>query len=239
MRQTRSGGIPLEIEAKLLVPTRGTLRALARLTHVGRYPLRARGAARLQSMYLDTPELTLARQGVALRLRRHGRRWECTVKWGGRVEGDLHERPEWTVALPRAPVMPFVPPAGPLSAKLAALVAGRPLAPILVTDIRRRLFDVMPPAPRPGARPTPIAELALDHVRLCGPQRGGAEDTYYELEIEQRHGRRRQITGLAQRLRREFHLAPSSESKFARGLTLLYGPKAAGRDDRARPARKG
>ena len=36
--------------------------------------LKARGAVRLHSVYLDTPALTLARNGVACRLRRCGRR---------------------------------------------------------------------------------------------------------------------------------------------------------------------
>ena len=82
------------------------------------------------------PSLTLARNGVAMRLRRQGRQWEATMKWAGRVEGDVHERPELTVALPSAPALPFVPPPGPLHTQLAALVAGRPLAPILISEIR-------------------------------------------------------------------------------------------------------
>jgi triphosphatase len=257
--------IPLEVEAKLLVPAGLDVRAIARLTHIGAYALQPRGAVRLHSSYLDTPDLTLARNGVALRLRRQGRRWEATVKWAGHVAGDVHERPELTVALPRAPRLPFVPPPGPLHTRLAALVAGRPLAPILISEIRRRLFDVLPPAlagqehefpveadgssgdrsavpaldaagaptptDQPAAPPAPVAELALDRVRLCAPQAGQPETTYCEVEIECRHGTRSEIAELARGLRHGFGLAPSEESKFARGLTLLYGAAILGRND--------
>ena len=225
--------IPVEIEAKLLVPTATDLLAIARLTQLGPYPLRSRGAVRLHSSYLDTPSLTLARHGVALRLRRQGRQWEATVKLAGRVEGDVHERPELTVALPSAPALPFLPPPGPLHTQLAALVAGRPLTPILISEIHRRLFDVLPsnPAVPPAATPAPIAELALDRVRLHAPQDGQPETTYCEVEVERRHGDRRDIGSLARLLRRGFNLAPSSASKFARGLTLLYGAGIIGSGD--------
>jgi inorganic triphosphatase YgiF len=225
--------IPVEMEAKLLVPTTTDLRAIARLTHLGAYPLRARGAVRLHTSYLDTPNLALARNGVAVRLRRQGRHWEATVKWAGRVEGDVHERPELTIALPRPPALPFLPPPGPLYTQLAALVAGRPLAPILISEIHRRLFDVLPsdPAAPLAATPTPLAELALDRVRLHAPQEGQAETTYCEVEVERRSGDRRDLTTLASLLQQGFGLLPSSHSKFARGLTLLYGTGILGSGD--------
>jgi triphosphatase len=221
--------IPVEVEAKLLVPTATDLRAIGRLTHLGPYPLRSRGAVRLHSTYLDTPSLTLARHGVALRLRRQGRQWEATLKWAGQVEGDVHERPEMTVALPKAPALPFAPLPGPLHTQLAALVAGRQLSPILISEIHRRLFDVLPAST--AATPEPLAELALDRVRLRAPQDGQPEAAYCEVEIEQREGERRDITSLARLLRDGFNLVPSSASKFGRGLTLLYGAGIIGSGD--------
>jgi triphosphatase len=221
---------PVEIEAKLLAPTAADLRAIARLPQLGPYPLRSRGAVRLHSTYLDTPSLTLARNGVALRLRRQGRQWEATAKWAGQVEGDVHERPELTVALPGAPALPFVPPAGPLHTHLAALVAGRQLTPILMSEIHRRLFDVLPSDPT--APSEPIAELALDRVHLRAPRDGHLEVNYYEVEAERRHGDRRDVAGLARLLRHGFNLAPSTESKFGRGLTVFYGAGIIGSGDR-------
>ena len=221
--------IPGEIEARLLVPTATDLRAIARLTHLGPYPLRSSGAGRLHSTYLDTPSLTLARHGVALRLRRQGRQWTASLKWAGEVEGDAHERPELTAALPGAPALQSTWLPGSLLTPLAALVAGRQLTPVLISEIHRRLFDVLPASP--AATPEPIAELALDRVHLRAPGDGQPGTTYCEVEVERRRGERRDIAGLARLLRRGFNLLPSSESKFARGLTLLYGTGIIGSAD--------
>jgi triphosphatase len=206
----------VEIEAKLLVPPEVALDLIAQLDHLGPYRLRPRRTARLHSLYVDTPKLTLAHHRVALRLRRRGRRWEMTAKWMGRVCGMIHERPELTVPLAAAPRFPFVVPVGPLRARLGALVGRRGLRPILVTDIHRRLFDVFP---QHGEQA--LAELALDHVRLAAPT--GSRETYDEIEIEAKGGSRRDVARIARLLRERFGLLPSPASKFARGLALLDG----------------
>jgi len=227
-----SSPIAPEVEAKLIIPHASGVRAIARLKRLGGHPLRPRGLAHLHSLYLDTPELILARHGVALRLRQDRDRWEATAKWAGRSEGAVHERPELNVALPGKPTLPFVLPPGPLHVQLAALVAARPLRPILITEIQRRLFDVLPAAGETAAGVT--AELALDRVRLVAPDGEQAAErsaTYFELELEQRQGKREDIVALAQRLQDDFGLPPSKESKFARGLSLLYGNQALSRHE--------
>jgi triphosphatase len=216
----RSRPAPLEVEAKLLVAREGDLRAIARLESIGPYRLLPHGAARLHSVYIDTPDLTLARRRIAVRLRRHLGRWELTAKWAGRVAGLVHERPERTVALCTAPRFPFHLD-GQLHGDLEAIVAGCALSPILITDIHRRRFDVSLLA-APATAP-PLAELALDRVRLRAPDDRQAVATYCEIEIERLHGTRRHVTRLARLLQQRFDLAPSAESKFSRGLGLLYG----------------
>jgi triphosphatase len=215
--------IPSEVEAKLLATQDRDLLAIARLDHVGRFRVQRRDVVRLHSVYLDTADLTLAYHGVALRARRQAGQWEATAKWMGRVRGDVHERPELTVPLARAPRTRFVPPAGPLALHLAALVAGRPLAPILISDVTRRRLDVLPAATATATQTDRIAELALDRVRLRGPARPDSTTSYCEVEIELLHGTRRDIAGIARVLRQRFDLQPSQESKFARGLSFLYG----------------
>ena len=214
---------PLEIEAKLLVPHERDLRAIARLTSIGPYCLRPRDAVRLYSVYLDSPGLDLARRGVALRLRRHAGRWELTAKWGGRVAGLVHERPELTLALARAPRFPFRPDF-PWPSAVDRIVAGSALEPVLITQISRRRIDVVPDAARAA-----VAELALDRVRLRRPRDRVPVATYNEVEIERLRGPRRHVVRLAQLLQARFALPPSSESKFARGLHALYGTELAGR----------
>ncbi len=252
------GSPTAELEGKLLVPNAHRLDAIARLASIGPYRLKRRRAQWLHSVYLDTTDFTLARRGVALRLRRDGRRWEATVKWSGRVRGAIHERPEITVRLPRRPRWPFSLPAGPLQAHLARLVKDRPLGAILVTDITRRRFDVLPA--RGAATQQPIAELVLDKVALRSPsgsatgpstalrthgrkpgrpmskppvlsrwkhERRSAHPfaSYCEVEIERRRGTAVQVARLTDLLCERFTLTPSPDSKFARGLRLLYGDR--------------
>ena len=220
---TASTAIPQEIEAKLLVPRAATLRAVARLKELGPYRLRARQTVRLHTIYLDTAEFTLARRGVALRLRRERARWETTVKWSGREDGMVHTRPELTVRLSSPPSFPFSLPPGPLTAYLAELIAGRSLAPILLSEVRRQRFAV-----RVGEqlKAPAFAELALDHVRLSAPsQRRAPAATYCEVEIElEVQGMEPQMLDFARLLSERFALAPAEGSKFSRGLALLYGP---------------
>jgi len=211
---------PLEIEAKLLVGSESALARIASLRRLGRYHLRPVDAARLYSVYLDTARFRLARHGIALRLRRKHRRWEVTAKWGGKVEGAVHERPEETVPLAGAPESPFRIPPGPLRRRLGPLVGRNPLRAVLVTLIHRRILHVSDTVP--DGRVQPIAELALDRVGLRRPGDDRSRVTYREVEIELLHGRRPQLAEMVRLLAEHVELAPSPESKFARGMALLY-----------------
>jgi inorganic triphosphatase YgiF len=209
-----------EIEVKLEAASADDLRHIAELRVLGPYRLRPRRAVRLHSVYLDTRNLALARAGVALRVRRAGRSWEATAKWSGRVAGSLHQRPELTVALPGEPATPFTLPDGPLRTQLTAIVLGRRLTPILVTDIQRRLRDLLPAR---GAAAESLAEVALDTVELHAPDGTVAGAVYHEVEIERRAGKTRDLTALSHALQQRFGLIPSRASKFVRGLAELHG----------------
>ncbi len=117
--------------------------------------LRLRAPVRLHSVYLDTAAFALARHGIALRVRRQGRRWEATAKWAGTSAGSLHQRPELTVPLPGPPPDPFELPEGKIefiskkpkqgvenAVKYADFAIGRlfELAKKETTVIRRRDF---------------------------------------------------------------------------------------------------
>ena len=215
--------IPAEVEAKLLVLRPATLGVIARLKDLGPYRLRPQQTLRLHTIYLDTVEFTLARHGVALRLRRNRARWEASVKWSGREDGMVHTRPELTVRLSRPPSFPFTVSSRLLAAQLSPLIPGRSLVPILISDVRRQRRAVR--VSRRGKTST-FAELALDHVRLSapGPHRRQT-DTYDEVEIELKPtGAARDLLDFAEMLRTRFALTPTRGSKFSRGLALLYGP---------------
>jgi inorganic triphosphatase YgiF len=229
---TAPAAIPSEIEAKLLVPRPATLTAIARLKELGPYHLRAQQTLRLRTLYLDTAEFTLARHGVALRLRRNRTRWEASIKWSGREDGLIHTRPELTVRLSRPPSFPFTLSSRLLAAQLAALVTGHSLVPILISDVRRQRRAVQ--VSKQGKALT-FAELALDHVRLSAPElHRHPTDTYAEIEIELKStGTVRDLRNFAELLQTCFALTPTQGSKFSRGLALLYGPEFLGTQPRA------
>ncbi len=206
----------LEVEAKLLVHRERDLRAMAALRELGRYRLRPRGGARLYSIYVDTPDRRLMRQRIAVRLRRHAGRWELTAKWSGSVRGAVHARPELNVRLTAPPRLPYRINRR-LGADIAALAGDAPLQPILITDIYRRRLDVLAQT----CRGRVLAEMALDRVRLRTPHGRRAAPPYFEVEIERRHGTRRDLAGITAALKESFELTPSRESKFGRGLKLL------------------
>ncbi|MEO8604026.1 MAG: CHAD domain-containing protein [bacterium] len=212
--------MPNEVEVKLAAPLTA-LAAIGRLRTLGDFRLRPRRAHALHTVYLDTATHALARAGVALRLRRDGRRWEATAKWPGRVDGTLHARPELNVALPGEPLLPFVLPDGPLRDQLRALVLDRPLLAVLITAVRRRPLDLLPAR---GQRV--LAEVALDHVQLCAADGTPAAPPYAEVEIETRHGDAGDCLAVGRLLTKQFDLTPSPATKYARGLSAVYGDAA-------------
>lgn len=216
--QHAPGPPPTEVEIKLLAPDAATLARIARLRSIGAFRLVEERTQELRSVYLDTAGFRLARHGVALRLRQDGARWELTAKWSGRRAGARHERPEINVSLDEEPKPPLDLSGSTLHPYLAALVMQEPLLPILVTDIRRRRRVAVRER---GDETRPIAEIALDSVRLASPDRRVAAERYFEVEIEQRTGSPRELADLANQLGKRFALEPSQDSKFSRGLRLL------------------
>lgn len=215
--------VPLEVEAKLAVSNERDLKSVAALRQLGPYDLRSRGTKRLFSYYFDTAGLILSRHGIALRARRQGRRWEVTLKWSGTQSGALHSRPELTAPLSQPPNFDGLVLPEPLVMQVCALVAGRPLRPILVSDVRRAEIDAHLAGGPNGDKA--LAEMALDRVLLRSPSDAEARDNYCEIEIEQKGGTQEDVEQLTQHLQRQFELTPSTDTKFTHGVNLLYGPQ--------------
>src|SRR5215475_690638 len=128
----------VEIELKLLVD-------VDRLTDFNAAPIiatnaRNRGSRKhLKSVYYDTPERTLQRNGLTLRVRQSGARFVQTVK--AEVEDDPLRRGEWEASVPSiapdvALAMPFIP------AKLRADLEVHPLEVVFTADIHRHARTV-------------------------------------------------------------------------------------------------
>ena len=185
--------MPLERELKLAVPPR----AAATIARALALPSRGRV---LHSIYFDTPQLTLRRRRMALRVRRDGGRWLQTLK-GERSPG---VRNEWET--------PLASPLLDLSRlpRLQGLAQG--LRPIFETRFVRRA--------RLLRRGEASIEVALDRGYVRAGRRRAAIS---ELELELKTGSMRALRREARIIAERYSLALSSESKAARGYRLAAG----------------
>ena len=210
-----------EVELKLLVPPED----LARVRRHPRLRALAQGRPRtraLASVYFDTPDLDLARQGIALRLRRSGRSQVQTVKTEATGHAGLFQRGEWDSAVSGdLPDLDAVPDPA-LRARIARAIGGKTLAPVLRTEMRRseRLL-------REGDLEI-LCDLDVGEIRT--PERSLP---ICELELELRRGDPAALYDLALELHETIALRPGLESKAERGFAALMG-----RGPLPQPARK-
>lgn len=165
----------------------------------------------LDTTYFDTPELELRKHGVALRIRKHGRRLVQTVKLAAGSSGGLSMRPEWET--PYRGEFDFSPIE---DVKVRAwldqpAIRGR-LGPLFRTRFRRLTWHL----PLAGGGEV---LLALDRGHILA---GGMEAAISEVELELSGSRDvAALTALAAQLNARLPLEPSSLSKAQRGYDLL------------------
>lgn len=212
--------VGLEVEAKFDAPDERLWQYFRERRQFGKYKVLPKGAAHLRSVYLDTLDWSLLDNGIALRLRRSDTRAGCelTVKWSGQVEGFLHERLEETLLLKKQPRLPLRSLPKEVAPHLAAVVAGRRLRPVLVTEVERCCFGLYSSY---GDKRRELVELALDRVTVRRPD-GKTVQRYREVELELRGGKTEHLREVARLLQRQFALRANAASKFERGLRAVY-----------------
>ncbi|MFC0268063.1 CYTH domain-containing protein [Kushneria aurantia] len=201
---------PQEVELKMALGT-GAAEALA--SHpplAGLAPQRQR----LANVYFDTPERSLERHRIALRLRADGERCVQTVKTAGSGRGGLHSRGEWEVErerecldthwLARLGIAPFDD---------AALRES--LMPVYRTDFDRRSWQV--------AFKSSHIELALDEGEIVAGER---RTSIFELELELKSGEEADLWALVETLAEHCPMRPANASKAARAVALRDGQPA-------------
>jgi inorganic triphosphatase YgiF len=206
-----------EIELKLLVDA-------DRLADFNAAPIIATNARNkgtrkhLKSVYYDTPERTLRRNGLSLRVRQSGARFVQTVK--AEFAGDPLRRGEWEASVPSmAPdiglAMPFIP------ARLHSDVRRHQLEAVFTADVHRhaRIIDL----------PSGAVEVAFDRGHL---KSGDRSLPVSEIELELKDGGAVAIYETALRLAEHGALKPSIRSKSARGFELADGAPPAVRKPR-------
>jgi inorganic triphosphatase YgiF len=194
-----------EIELKLLVDA-------DRMAHFNAAPVVAANARNkgsrkhLKSVYYDTPERLLRRNGLSLRVRQSGARFVQTVKTD--AADDPLRRGEWEASVPSlapdlALAMPFMPE------KLRSHLDAQPLEAVFTADIHRhaRMLEL----------PSGTVEIAFDQGELIA---GDRSLPVSEIELELKSGSASTIYEIALRLAEHGAVKPSIRTKSARGFDL-------------------
>lgn len=202
---------PREIELKLVL-AEGQAALVPKAAALSGAPRRK---GRFVAYYFDTPDRSLAKRQLGLRLRRAGSHWRATLKAGNASAAGLHDRPEWEypAAGPRLDLSRFA--RTPLADLPMAETLHERLETVLVTEFDRTTWQV---EPSPGCR----LEVALDRGHIFA---GGRAARLEEVEIELLEGPASAAFDLAEALAAEFAMRPEPASKLARGLELAESPR--------------
>lgn len=203
-----------EIEIRLAVRPEDRTR-LYRSELLKRLSTRRASTNQLQSIYYDTPDLAMAKQGLSLRVRKTGRAFVQTVK-GPNSGSLLSERVEWESRLPNATPDLSAISDDDMRERVRALVADYAIEPKVETDITRTTRHLTTDA---GDE----IECAFDDgtISSVGDMNGGL--SVMEVELELKSGSPASLFELARELNRIVTLKMQTESKSERGLRVLSG----------------
>ena len=201
----------MEIEAKFVLPDREVMARLLSASELAGFALGAADEQHYHDQFLDTTSRKLLATGWYLRQRDTLDGAMLTLKGSAKLEGGVHRRLEWNERLTEGH-SPENPPPGELRERLAELVGGEPLVPLVSLE-QVRFFRTLSLAERI------VADLSLDEVHY---QSAVAEATDLELEVELRQqGTEPDLELVTRCLMDEWHLAPQTQSKFERAMALV------------------
>ena len=195
------------LDAEALAALRDRLRA-----ETGTEP-RAR---RLTSLYYDTEDRRLRGAGIALRLRKDGRRWVQTVKARAQLSGGLSRVEEIEVPAPGGRLDLGRFPSEPAADALTAALGDGTLVPACETAMARIAAEIVEPAG--------VVDVALDSGEI---RAGDAAMPFHEAEFELVSGDVAALYTLAERLLPCGGLRFSTLNKAARGHLLAETGQAA------------
>lgn len=176
-------------------------------------------AVHLRSIYFDTVEGDLARDGLSLRIRTAGRRRTMNVKWASQGEGAFTRgENEVEISGDQLDLTLLAPEA---AAHIKRATKGIDLQPVFETNVRRKLMELVD-----GQS---IIEIAFDEGQLIS---GASSEPVSEVEIVLKSGPQAPIYALAlQLIDAGLRVAPAAKS--TRGYLLSAGGKP--QDVRAAP----
>ncbi|MEQ8287323.1 CYTH and CHAD domain-containing protein [Thalassospira sp.] len=167
----------------------------------------------LVSIYHDTPKLSLAGKGIAVRLRKKGTQgWEQTVKTSNGLREALPARDEWTVELEEGEIDLDKFTDKDVKKLLNKFVKKKKIERIFESDLKRSAVDL--------TYRDAVMEMAID----LGVVRAGDKETpLSEVEFELKKGHPAALFDLALELQRTVPMLLSMRSKASRGRDLYLG----------------
>lgn len=198
---------PQEIELKLALPPGQADAFLKRMARRRSTPVQMD----LVTRYFDTPDFALSAAGVALRVRRAGRRWLQTLKTEGERQGGLSRRVEFEMPVAGGALDWARFPAEALVYVPAAL--REQVGAVFETRFRRTAWLLKG---RGGAQ----IEVALDLGEVMA---GESRQPICEIELELKAGQPDALFALALEWAGAFDCLPFDVSKAERGVRLAHG----------------
>lgn len=164
----------------------------------------------MYAIYYDTPEMDLARNEIAYRVRREGDRQIATLKWKGRSEDGLHVREELTVPVadnsPRIDVFAE----SDIGGELETILADKELQELMHTDIKRRRFRI--------DTGTGLFEISVDEGSISA---AGDSRDIREVELELFTGETEELMEVGRKLQDVYGLESEDVSKYGRGMEMI------------------
>lgn len=201
-----------EVELKIGMEAADEAR-LRRHPDLGRLRVVPRRTEKLVSVYYDTPDHALARAGIALRLRKVGRSWVQTIKFGGGSSTGLFARTEIDTPAPGGRLALDGPDPDGMIHTIRKVCDGAALSPVFETRVRRMIEHLR------LADDSDI-ELALDSGEIVA---GEQSAPIHEAEMELKSGEVSALFDVAQMLFPTGPVRFSSVSKAERGYALARG----------------
>ena len=167
---------------------------------------------RLYSIYYDTIDKQLEKNLAAFRIRKNGKEYEATLKWGGGASQGLHERKEVNLPIENESfqVNPDIGVFKNIEPHIEILdnVTGQ-LVKTVETDFNRLSWRI-----QDG---NALMEFCFDRGKIVS---GNLTDPIMELEVELIEGDKSKLESYGAKLANRYGLEPELHSKYERGLCL-------------------
>lgn len=199
----------IETELKFIATSNAVEKLAATLAA---WPHQYQAPRELTNVYFETDNNQLRRWDMGLRIRGVDKRYEMTLKGGGKTLGGLHQRREYNVALDKAKLDIAQLPAEIWPQGTDVVALQQRLQPLFSTHFQREIWLIT----FGGSE----IEIAFDRGEVATEQ---LSESLFEVELELKQGQRSDILLFAQQLVTMGGLRLGSLSKAARGYHLAQG----------------